>query len=512
MTARKSLLLFVVSMFGSLLGFLSTIVIARLMGAEALGTIGYLLGLLGLMGIVLDLGFAQAHLKRVSESDQDPASLVGTFLLIKWLLAVVFLALVVVLPWAWAQLGQVLLASPQERQAYYILAVFYVVHSLATVLLYTFEGRLETARETVPDVGGSLLSFLAKAVVAFMRLGTVALSGAYLVEPVVRMFLAGLLFRGYRIGLPTRQHLVSYARYAAPLTLNSIISMVVTNLNPVAVGVFWNAAEVGYYTAVLGFGLVIDRVASAVAVPFLPRVSGDVARGNWEEMRERTSVAERYLLLVLAPVATLLLFFSREIVDLTLGPGFESSVPIMMVLLLSSVIAAAFIPYRTVLYAIERQRDLVISSWVGLVVLVLADALLIPMRLGSLTLIGLRGLGAALAMMLMNLASGLVQVVAAKRHAGVVLYKRSILILLAGTAMYLTMAAVRALVPAVWLVRVLLCSLVGVMSYLAILVLVREFTRADARVFLNILHPQRMLDYVSGELGSGSPGTKVKDS
>ena len=512
MTARKSLLLFVVSMFGSVLGFLSTVVIARWMGPEALGTIGYLLGLLGLLSIVLDLGFAQAHLTRVAASDKDPAPLIGTLLLIKGLLCVPFLFLVVILPWLKPDLGQALIHHHQARQAYYILALFYAVHSIANVLLHTFEGRLETAKETIPDVGGSLLSFVAKAAVAFLGLGTVALSGAYLVEPVVRLLLGGLLFRGYSIGRATREHLTSYVRYAVPLMLNSAVSMVVTNLNPVVIGVFWSAADVGYYTAVLGFSLVIDRVASAVAVPFLPRVSGDVARGSWEEMRNRTYVAERYLLLVLAPVATLLLFFSREIVELTLGAGFGPSAAILVALILSSVAAAAFIPYRMVLYAVERQRDLVVSSCVGLVILVLADALLIPVQLGSLPLPGLRGLGAALGMLLMNLGSGLVQFGAARRCAGIAFYKRSSLILLAAAAMYLTMGTVRALVPVALVLRVLLCSLVGAMSYLLTLVLMREFTRADAQVFLNILHPQQMFDYVSEELGSNRPGSKGDDS
>ena len=503
MTARKSLLLFVVSMFGSVLGLLSTVVIARWMGPEALGTMGYLLGLLGLLGIVLDLGFAQAHLKRVSESDEDPAPLVGTFLLIKGVLGVFFLFLVAIFPRLSPDLGQALVASEQVRQAYYVLAAFYVVHSMATVLLFTFEGRLETARETIPDVGGSLLSFVAKAAVAFLGLGTVALSGAYLVEPVVRLALAGLLFRGYRIERATRQHVMSYVRYAAPVMLNSAITMVVINLNPVAIGAFWSASEVGYYTAVLGFGLVIDRVASAVAVPLLPRVSGDLAKGRWEEMRTRTNVAERYLLLVLTPLASLLLFFRSEIIQLTLGASFRPSGPIMMALILSSVVAAMFIPYRMVLYAVERQRDLVVSSIVGLAVLALADGLLVPARLA-----GLSGLGAALALLLMNVCSGLVQVAAAKRHAGTGFYRRSGLIFVAGMAMYLAMVAVGALVLTSLVVRILLCSLAGAVSYLAVLAVVREFTRADVQVFFNILHPQQMLDYVVQELGSDSAGTK----
>jgi O-antigen/teichoic acid export membrane protein len=206
----------------------------------------------------------------------------------------------------------------------------------------------------------------------------------------------------------------------------------------------------------------------------------------------------------------LLLFFSREIVELTLGTGFGASVPIMMVLILGSVTAAGSIPYRMVLYAVERQRDLVVSSCLGLVILVLANALLVPDRLGSVTLGGWKGLGSAVAMMLMNLGSGLVQYQAAKRHAGITFYKRSGLILLAGISMYLAMVAVRAVVPAALVVRVFVCSLVGVTSYLATLAVLREFTRADVQVFLNVLHPRRMLAYVSEEVVSGRPDAEVK--
>jgi O-antigen/teichoic acid export membrane protein len=49
MLARKSLLLFATHLTNSLLGFASTFVVARLMGPEILGTVGYLLGLIGLV-------------------------------------------------------------------------------------------------------------------------------------------------------------------------------------------------------------------------------------------------------------------------------------------------------------------------------------------------------------------------------------------------------------------------------------------------------------------------------
>jgi O-antigen/teichoic acid export membrane protein len=502
--ARKSLLLFTVNMAGSALGFLSTIVIARWMGAAALGSVGYLLGLLGLLSVLLDMGTGLAHLKRVSETDQDPASLIGAFLLIRVALVVVFLLAVILLPVIRYCLGQPLFRTRDEWLAYCVIAAFYILNSLATVFLYTFEARLETAKESIPDFGGNLVSFVAKATVAFGGLGVTALSAAYLIEPMVRLGLALPLFRGYHITRGSRQQLTSYVRYALPLTLSTALSMVVANINPVVIRAFWAAAEVGYYSSVLGFGIVMDRVASTVMVLFFPQASNDVARGNWEEIRRRLFVIERYVLTVVVPFAVALVFFSKEVVAVALGAEFAPAASILVCLAINSIVGALFQPYRIVLYAIEKQGYLVVSGLVGLVALLLADALLVPRQVA-----GLAGTGAALGLIAMTVTSGLVQVRAVSRHTGIGLYWRAVAHLLAGLVMYLSMQVVSALVAAFWprltsvaswWIWLPFLSLFGLVLYLAVLALMGQFTRADLRVFLNVLHPVRMAEYVSGEL------------
>lgn len=500
MLARKSLLLFVVNMAGSALGFLSTIVIARWMGAEALGTVGYLLGLLGLLSTLLDLGSGLAHLKRVSETDEDPAPLIGAFLAIRITLAAVFLLAVVLLPAIKAYLGQPLFQTRDEQLAYCIIAAFYVLHSLSTVFLYTFEAHLETAKESIPDFAGSVVSFAAKAAVALAGLGVVGLSAAYLTEPIVRLGLGVLFFRGYRIARAGREHIASYVRYALPLTLNTALSMVVANINPVVIKAFWTAAEVGYYSSVLGFGIVLDRVASTVMVLFFPQASSDVARGNWTEIRRRLSVIERYVLTILVPLGVALIFFSKDIVVLALGAEFAPAAPILVCLAINSMIAAIFQPYRTVLYAMEKQGYLVLSGAIGLVALLLANALLVPQRLAGFTLPGLDGVGAAVGLVAMTVTSGALEVRVVKERAGIDFYWKACLHWLAGGMMYLAMQALGQVSPlSLWLRLPLLASL-GLAVHLMALALMGQFTTADLRVFLNVLHPQRMMEYVSAEL------------
>lgn len=500
MLARKSLLLFAVNMAGTVLGFLSTMVIARWMGAAALGTVGYLLGLLGLLSVCLDMGFAFAHLKRVSESQDDPAPLIGAFLAIKLALAAVFLIAALLLPVVRSYGGQTLFQNSSERTAYYVIAATYVLHSLSSVFLFTFEARLETAKEGLVAFAGSLVSFVVKAAAALLGLGVVALSGGYLIEPVTLLVCALFLFRGYRIARPRRQHLQSYVHYTLPITLNTAVTLAIANVNPVFIRSFWSNVEVGYYTSVLGFASLLDRVAMTVATLFLPQASNDAAHGDWGEIRRRLRVIERYVLTMLVPLAVLLVFFSREIVVIALGAEFVAATPILTFLVFKSVVTAVFQPYSTVLYAIEKQRYLVISSLVSLVTLLVADALLVPQRLGGRTLPGLGGAGAALALALMSVAGGIVQARVVSRLAHIEPYWKALLFFVAGALMYALMWGGGKLVHmSIWL-KVPALTVVGLASYLLALAVLGLFTRDDARVYLNVLHPQRMIDYVSSEL------------
>jgi O-antigen/teichoic acid export membrane protein len=505
MLARKSLLLFTVNMAGSVLGFLSTIVIARWMGAAALGTVGYLLGLLGLLAVLLDMGSGLAHLKRVSETDQDPAPLIGTFLVLRVALTALFLIAVLLLPLIKNYLGQPLFSSRDEQYAYYIIAAFYVLHGLANVFLYTFEARLETAKETIPDFAGSLLSFVAKVVVASCGLGVIALSGAYLVEQVTRLFMALLLFTGYHIARVKREHVLGYIRYTVPLTLNTALSLIVANVNPVLIRAFWTTGEVGYYTAVLGFGAVLDRVASTLMVLFFPQASSDAAQGRWDEIRRRFLLIERYMLTVLVPFGVALVFFSSAIVTAALGGEFASATPILILLAINSILAGIFQPYRAVLCAVEKQGYLVVSSVLGLTALLIVDLLLVPRQISGFSLSGLAGTGAAIALLAMTMTGGIVQVIAVKRHVGIGLYRQAAWHLLAGAIMYVVMHIGGRLVPEPFWVKLPVCAASGFGVYIIALVLLRQFSYADAKVFINVFQPRRMAEYISAELDRRSP-------
>jgi hypothetical protein len=91
---RKSVVLFAGTWVANGFGLLSTILIARVLGPEAIGILGFSAGFVGLLTAFLLPGFSQAHQKRVAEG-VDLGRCVGTMAALQ--LAIQGTSLVVIL-------------------------------------------------------------------------------------------------------------------------------------------------------------------------------------------------------------------------------------------------------------------------------------------------------------------------------------------------------------------------------------------------------------------------------
>ena len=68
MIARRSLLIVTTQLFTRFIGWIALIILAKVWGnfaPEALGTIGFAMAFVSVFTFISDLGFSQAHVKRV---------------------------------------------------------------------------------------------------------------------------------------------------------------------------------------------------------------------------------------------------------------------------------------------------------------------------------------------------------------------------------------------------------------------------------------------------------------
>jgi len=531
MLARKSLLVFATHLLNSLVGLASTFVVARLMGPEVLGAVGYLLGLVAVVAAFSDLGLSVVHAKRASERD-DIAESIGAMVVLKGGLTLVVMLVLYLWPVVSRWLGQEPLGTREHVVAYYILASMFLFRAVGTVLTSTFRARQEMAKISSALLASSLATALAKIGVALAGLssrlpeglGLVALSGCYLLEDVVLAGVALFHFRGYAVRRPRRADLRRYVAFTLPVMLTFVVGNLTANGDRVLLGGFWSDAEVGYYLAVGGIIRIMEQVSAAAMSLFLPQSSRDAHHGRHRLVAERLFAAEKYLLLIMLPIAVLVVYFREPIVVLLLSRRFLRSVPVLAVLAVSVVFKTFSAPYRNLAYALEKPLYLAWTGMVGLVTLLVADLVLIPDTLFGLSMAGLGSLGAALGWLIMSVVEGSVLVLLLNRpqsrrprpataspsgtfgRAGLPIYWEGLWFLGAGGLMYSALHLLGSVLGWSQPWQIPLLVLIGGCVYMGCLFLARRIRWSDLAFLLQAADPRKMLGYVSSELGSRDAG------
>ena len=141
-------------------GFLTTILIARRLGPDALGILGFSMGLVGVLTAFLVPGFFQAHQKRVAEGE-DIGRCVGTMVALQ--LVIQGAAFVVVLFAArWGSL--VIPVGVPLLVVFFVLAA-QLLTNLAATLSTAFVGREWAVPHAATQTAGKGLRFAATAAV-----------------------------------------------------------------------------------------------------------------------------------------------------------------------------------------------------------------------------------------------------------------------------------------------------------------------------------------------------------
>jgi O-antigen/teichoic acid export membrane protein len=498
MMGRRVLLLFVRTAIAGLMSMLATAVVARLMGAEALGTIGYLMGLVGVLSIASDLGYSSAYVRRIS-GKEDIAQDIGTFASVKLILAFLLALAIVITPNVNKYLTDALI-KPSHLGPYYLIGVFYVSGVLASIFLRTFAARLEAAKLTVVGLVGSLLLVTVRIMSAWQGWGTIGLAAAIALQGVSFFVVGMLLFRGYRIGPPSLSLLRDYTSYAWPQMVLMIISSLAGNVDRAMLGRLGGAVEVGYYVGGIGVLTLANQLVHEAMLLFFPRVSQDATLADFDSMRNRLKGALKYLLLVIVPLVAATIIMREWWVRFYLGANFLAATPVIAVFALTMIPGTISRPYRKVLFAVERHRYLLVVQALGLAVLLTACGLLIPTSLFGLPAAGLGAAGAALAVLLKEIVECFCLVVLSARYSGIGFWRDILWFPVAGAVMVAIGLAIPRLIGQSSLAVLLSATMVALGAYLLTLVVVGQLRRAELTLLLNVIHPLRMLEYIKEEL------------
>lgn len=534
MIARKSALVFANSLVGALLGLVAIRLIAQYLGKDVVGPVEFALGFFGLFYFLTDLAFGAAHTKRVSEG-VDEGDCLATFAVFKLAMTTLFVTFAG---------GIVLFVALTRRQALQdatpgvllVVVAFYAVKSLMSIPNATFDAKRETARAQVGVLVENILRISASILLAVVFAGALldrgpfagqvtpktpvvgwlvsnpsaALAGTYLVGILGGLLVALIYVRKTtRLGRFRWDILRGYAAFAFPLAAVSAVTVIASNVDRAALGFFGASGDSALFGYARRITIFIETIPVAVATLLFPTVSALSGRADSSGIREVRLLASRYVSMAVAALATFTIVLAPAIVHLFLSDEWLPAVPALRILCVFSFIYALLIPYTTALSGTGRTPALARHAITAAILNIVLNLALIPRDFAPLGFPGIRlaGLGvtgAALA----SLASMTTLFVLCRREAAPIagggepfLLKHGAAALAMGLVLLgLSYAVLGGDFEAARWYHIPLLGAAGGATYLAALAILGEFTRADVKYFVDVVHPREMLDYVLTEL------------
>lgn len=535
MIARRSLLILLNNAVGTVVGFAGLFFVFRYMDKDVYGMYAFSFALMSLFALVNGLGVHAAHVKRISEGHHEGRAN-GTFLVIKLMMATLYVSVVglgflvwtIVLDKGFTQattakvLGAVLAVQTILALRQYFDFSFRAHRRIASSEAVQFVDTVVTslafltAAQVWRHVNGGWVPFAGWADfwATILQLeprlsfedGAILLVGGFFLGTITSFMFAAALFTAHRypIGRPTRESFRKYYAFAWPVALVSIMSTLYSHLDAVFLGYFWLRPDVADYRAASKIVHPVFFVGQAIWTMLFPTISDLHSRGQHALIGPLVGKAERYQSMVMLGALTVAFVFAEEGLRIISSEQYLSAAPTLRILIVSAFFSGLLVPARSVLLGSDKPKLMArVGLWITVVAVGL-DLLLVPSSILGVPLAGLRAPGAAIGTAVAFITAYIYIKFLAQRHANVPwappgLGRQVVAAAMAGGVLWLAKTQLGpTYFDRFWELGI--TGIVGLLIYLAALVAVREFRKADWEFAKEVAHPGKMSDYIREEL------------
>jgi O-antigen/teichoic acid export membrane protein len=268
-----------------------------------------------------------------------------------------------------------------------------------------------------------MLNLLWRPVLFIVVIGVVAIALAHssaimaaLVFSFVSVVIVGLQFKGLVAHFPSltrslpadRRHVLQWRIASAPLLILAAFSTFINDLNMALLGTIVSKPDLAVFGVCLKLALIVEYAVSLIHELAAPDISDALAR-------RQSSTVDLAVARVnaMAVIATLLsvagVVVAGRLVLSMFGPDFVRAFPILLMLVVSQFIRAAFGPSMLTLISAGAQKSVVIVFSIAIAGFALSNLVLVPM-------FGLLGAGSAFILMTAYWTASLA--IVAKRKVG----------------------------------------------------------------------------------------------
>ncbi len=343
---------------------IASILIGRLLGAELYGQYALALVVPQLLFLLTDFGINQGIIKyaashRAKGEKDHAAKIIKHGTLFRILIGILISATT----FALADLFAVFINRPNLSPYIRILSISIVFQVIFTASNSAFVGLDKTEynalTKNIQAIAKATLS-VALVLLGFSVTGAViGYIGGYLIAGVIA---AGILF--FKLLKPSgnnpkdslTQNLKTLTRYGFPLYISVLLTGFLPLYQNLILAYFTTNPDIGNFKAATNFIALISVVSLSITTALLPAFS-KLNSSTTEKIKSFFKLANKYTCLLIVPTTTLIIIYSKEIVQIIYGSTFQSaSLYLAIYSLLYFLVAIGYLNLKSLFNGLGETR------------------------------------------------------------------------------------------------------------------------------------------------------------
>jgi O-antigen/teichoic acid export membrane protein len=355
------------------LGFLVSMLVARILGVESYGLLAFAYSFALMCLVIPSFGFARLAVRELARKPSRAGLFLSTIPVIMWALSLPIAGICVLVVW---------ISSHSFERISIVIPVFFIMALQQHIefVCSFYRARQNVAREALIRTTLAFLWAIAGAAILVAGFRLLPLVASRLVVTIFCLAWATVLIRkDFRIHFkPFRwRYGKALLTLGASFAVFHIINMIFSALILVMLGFMRGDADAGYYSAadkIVTLLFVIPMSLAWAAFPVLSTLWVSSREGYFTTYR----MTVRYLILMAVPFSVATYLLGDRAVTILFGTDFAPAVPVLKVL------AFGMIPFfliqinNVALIAMNKQATAIFATILGCLVAVISSALLVP--------------------------------------------------------------------------------------------------------------------------------------
>lgn len=305
--------------------FIGTAYLARTLGPEGFGIIGFVTALFGYLALTVTAGFNDVGSREIARRPHEAPSIAASVIIVRLLLAFIALTVIVIAAW-------LINKPPTVKLVMVLMGLSFF--SLALDTSWVYKGLERNRRVGAALVLGQVL-FVGAVLVVVRESGDVVLVplAQFFGEVSAALLLAVSVFRLGEIKPEIREG-IRILRSSGLLTVSRLLRTLIYTFDVVLIGFLIGEREVGLYNAAYRICFLLVAIAVAVHSSYLPALTRAVVR----DIKQVGCIAERSVNLAAAIAAPMIvggIVLSLSLLKAIFGPEYVEGAGAFRLLLLS---------------------------------------------------------------------------------------------------------------------------------------------------------------------------------